>query len=408
MVVDSDSDREGSQPAHSRGWHAAVGLLPVILLILASLGAWMVRWTGAPSHASGDTFWYSRTALEDAGWAPEAATVEAARLALDDPRAGADSAAVANWIRTAATIDPRYPAIFDERPLYPLTATPFLVLLGPAGMVVPVLVGALIAGAAVGWLVVSRTGRPLVGVATAIALFALPTGAAMTLEYADALMLGLWAVALAAASTYLARPRRRWLVVLAVAAVLMGWTKLANEVALAAALLGVAGYELLRRRPWRTAAALAAVAGVAVVVQLLVLQVSGAAGLMTSVQDLLTRHFADPDVANPITRLIRIDLGLVKAVPGRVLGMSPLDLLAFAGGAVGLVLAPGRWRLPWIAGAVATLGVVALHPVGSEIPRLLAPVWLTVVVGLGLLLNAALDRATAPQAAGARPVVGSA
>ncbi|MBI2778090.1 MAG: hypothetical protein HYX57_12645 [Chloroflexi bacterium] len=125
---------------------------------------------------------------------------------------------------------------------------------------------------------------------------------------------------------------------------------------------------------------LASVAAAIGVGQLILFALVGAPGLNETLQDYFTRHFAIPDVENPFWLLLRRDVSLVPRFLIS-LAMQPIVLVVAALGLGPLLLARSAWATMWLFAGLGAALTVAIHPVLSEIPRLMAPAW--VVVGFG-------------------------
>jgi hypothetical protein len=367
----------------------------LVLLACLGVGLWFVRWELNERRAGGDAFWYSRAAFGFAGSSPGEATREAAdvMVAYRGQEAG-------GWLTAPETVDPRYQRIFVARPLYPLVAAPFVPVLGIDAMVAAALLGGTCLAVVIGWSAWHLTRSRPVAAAAALFVFALPSGQFIAYLAPEGWMLALWAAGLAVASLQLADPRPGRLGLLAVATALLVVTKSPNAAVLAVALMVVAlvawRLDWPERRPALQAASVASavVAGQAVVNAAL-----GLPGFLDSVQDVLTDHFTQPDVESPMLALAAFDL---RQLPRWLTGLvgAPIELLLVVGGAVALARSGARWAIVWIVGGLATLLVVLAHPVTSEIPRLLAPIWASVALGLAVGLARLAGRAGARDAFG--------
>src|SRR5260221_307060 len=113
-----------------------------IALVGAIGGAmWTIRWLIEPIHAFPDTFWYTRMAFQDAGATASNATIAAAGAMVGWRGSGS----LDGYVHTVAAVDPRYAAIFEARPMYPLVAAPFIPILGPDAMVAASLLAGVVA-----------------------------------------------------------------------------------------------------------------------------------------------------------------------------------------------------------------------------------------------------------------------
>jgi hypothetical protein len=380
------------QLRHRRlAWGHGLGALAAVAILVS-----LVRLAVSGPGSTGDTFWYARQTFELNGHTEATANELASRLMAnvrgDDPAA---------WLRVAGSIDPRYPAIFTARPLYPLAANAMLPTDGFRGLLlVSVLAGAVCA------LAVASAGRLLSG-SSAIGLLAglltvlLPSGQWFRYLLADGLMLGVWAIALHAATRFRHLGGTGWLVVFATAVAGLWLAKSANGAAL---VLGVAlaplatGFPTLRSG--RTLRLL--VVGVGVGIGYVALSwLLGFAGIGDSLQDLATGHFALPDSGNPVGDLLSREGSLLTSLPGMVASAAvPIGLVV-----VGLVALRRFTKRAdvWLSASLCCVTLVAVHPLPSEIPRLMAPVWLAVAIGLSWVLVQGGDRLLRSRGARSRP-----
>jgi hypothetical protein len=363
-------------------------------LLLLSAVLWAARWAHDPQRSPGDTFWYTRYALELSGSNPHDATINAAQYVVQLSGVTDEAAQVRDeqgWIDLASTIDPRYPGIFLERPFYPATAALLVPAIGPSAMVISAAFAGALVGTILGLFVLLLTGSLLGAFSSAILLFALPSGSAIALIYSDGWMLVWWVLALAATSIYLTGGGRRWAGVFCIAVVLLAATKAVNLVPLVVALVGTTAIAVGRREDWPRAAFLSAVAVGVAVSESFVFLVLGLPGITVTLQDLFTAHFTKPDVPDPVALLAARDATYVRGWVASLVGAvsHPFTSLArneivLATGIAGLMGPASLWAVPWIIGSGATVIVVLLHPVPTQVVRLLAPLWPSVAIGLAL------------------------
>ncbi|MFI1992254.1 hypothetical protein [Actinoplanes sp. NPDC020271] len=184
--------RSSGGPARRRLVEGASILLVVAMAALL----FTVRYYGPEKRTSGDSFWYMRQALIFTGVDAETARKRAEALILEDyNRAGGDRTTY-----DTSTAKPRYRAIFDSRPGYPLFAAPFVAVLGPwTGMIAATLVLALVAAVLAYLAVWLASGLRLAGILASVLLFVLPTGFWMSRMLAEAgVVAGMLAVLLGA------------------------------------------------------------------------------------------------------------------------------------------------------------------------------------------------------------------
>ena len=368
---------DAARDAVDRPGRPTVGLIAA-LVVTASIG-WGLRWLTAEGHASGDTFWYTRQALEYVGNSEAQATSEAAGYLVRlghtrDPKP---------WVDLANSIDHRYPAIFESRPMYPLVAALLIPVAGLDAMVVSAALGALIFAVALGLVTHAVTGSARASVLAVALAYALPSGQWLAFLYADGWMFAFWTISLGCATAFLRQAGTGWLLALGIALVGLFASKSANGLVLVVAILAVAAIALVGRHPeqgrlWKLATLGAGLAAG----QLVLFAVLGAPGINETLQDYFTKHFSVPDVENPVRLLARRLLTLTPSLLRSVL--APLPLAVTAIGAIPLLTMRMPWAALWLAAGIATGLTVLVHPVLSEIPRLLAPVWITVALGLSI------------------------
>jgi hypothetical protein len=366
-----------------------------LAVVVVSAGLVLWRWSAPGPLVEADTWWYARGALIYSGSTQADAEKQASVLIC----VGRHSAAAASNPACSSyhpISSPRYARIFTTRPLYPLLAAP---LVGPLGGIAAALkaitMACCVAAGAFVYAGVRRSGGGrMAGFVALVALFVLPSGFWMTRLDAEAPMLvGLLGVTWGLLSWRNGRPSG-----LAWATAGLAWTfgaKSANGVAVAVALLVAAGLavafdERAGRRRNLGVGALGALGLLGWVVASAAFRLPG---LGDTVQDLATRHFTTPDIANPWGYLLHNDLGLVRSQTLLVLRLGWPWLLTLAG--LGTLIVQLRWRaIPWLAvGATGVLAVVA-HPLRSEYQRLVIPLWLPVAAGIALLIGSGLRRLT--------------
>jgi hypothetical protein len=352
-----------------------------------------IRLLTAPRVVSGDTFWYARATLLFSG-AGETAATDGAAAFMHEQRGDAPE----SWVRLVAEIDPRYPAIFASRPLYPLLAAPLLPLVGLSGL----LIVSLAAGVACAAFAATAAYRiwesAIAAIAAGILVVALPSGASIAFAYADGLMIAAWTATLVLAADYLGRGGRWRVVAFAVALAASVMAKSANGMLLALTFVGLAVVlAIFRNQQRRGAIVLAGVAMAITVTYLGISPLLGFAGIGDSLQDLATLHFSAPDVADPIGLLLRRDRALIAAAPSMV-AAAMIPVIACVIGLGALIQRRSVAAMVWAAAGAGSFVLVLLHPITTEIPRLVAPLWVSVALGFGGLLSVALKRLGAMRA----------
>lgn len=367
------------------------------LVLFAVLGAvlGLVRWDFEQSHASGDAFWYARMALEYSGASREDATSAAATFIVGEGRG--DDPAV--YVRYADTVDPRYPAIFESRPLYPLIASTIVPVAGlRAAMALAALAAGVAFAMAFGWFVQRFTGSLAAALAATSLAYVLPSGQWFAYMYADGWMLVFATLALAFGCVYLGDSRARYLSAFAASFVLLHLTKPANGAVLGVSflLLGVGAW--IVGSPNRRPAAILATASLTIALAHLgAFALLDLPGLETTLQDMFTLHFSQPDVLNPLERLLRRDVE-VAGMALRFPLQEPGTVLFLAVLVAPLVAIRRIWAAVWLIGGFAAVLTILAHPVTSEFPRLLAPVWITAALGAGLWITHLLSSVKAQTA----------
>ena len=292
---------------------------------------------------------------------------------------------------------PRYEAIFLSRPGTAVVFAPLVGMAGPlCGMWLTVLTCTLAASLLV--YLVLRTlglGRPA-AVLGQVLYLVLPTGewSMYLLSEAPALVL---TVVLLLGVTYVVKERPGLGTGLITAAFLAGmFVKYSQFLLIAAGLAAMALVAAIVHRRFDRPVLI--VGGLALLWIPLLLAVSALMnwpGGAESIQDLLTGHYAEPDVADPVHQLLRLNVyfwswWLVQQLT------APLLLVSWAA-AAGIL----RWtRTPiwWAVTAIflSALATQAGHPVASQGDRLYVGAWLLVVVAVPLLADKMTNRPGSP------------
>lgn len=384
---------------HARDWRVvALGGL-----LLAAVG-WLVLWTTTAPRTGWDGLMYHRFALEYAG-AP-VAEQEAVAWSLferygDPTLVESVSAGIEGggspWDAIGQPGRERWVDIYRSRPMYP-------VLVGAAyplvGSVAPMLVSALAVliftmavGAGVGWL--HGYG---VSVTAVVLAFSNPRLAQWLISMVpDGLGIALWTASLVLTAVYVRAGDRRWLLAVGVAATLLAFTRPIGAF-LPPTLLLAAGAAALARRPeWRR---LALAAGTSIVV-VGIFAVYGVAmelpGLRDQLQDLPTRHFSRPDVADPIAWTADVALTQLRGALLPSLARDPSIWGPVAIAVIGFVLVGRSWALsPFVAAIVVLPLAYLVHPQLSEAQRIMAPIWASLSVGMALVIVWVIGQLQAP------------
>lgn len=283
------------------------------------------------------------------------------------------------------TDNPRYTAIFDTRPGYPLAVAAVEPLLGLKAALWAVPVGATLLAGLMVWLLLRELGAtPAAAAGGQLLLYVLPIGwwgSQMLTE--GPILAGVTAAVLGA--VWLTRGRRTLgATTLILGLAVVAAVKYSTALPLAAALAVVAVAGLWLRGVDRVGAVLAmTIGGTSTAVLLWLSQARGWPGIGDTAQDLFAVHFTRPDVPDVVSRLVAAD----EAYWPHWLLISPLNVALLAGLVVaGWVLVRRSPMAALIVGAAAAVGVVltAAHPDPFEVDRLYSLLWLLPVVGLPL------------------------
>lgn len=344
------------------------------MAVAVGIGRWLVE----PRDGNADVFYYARATLEFAGVPRADAASQAAAFTYQMLHPGHVGTYQPADLLVSA--DPRYAGFFAARVLYPALASLLVPFVGLWGLVVVSFCSSAVAAIAVGTAGRGITGSTALGALASLAFLISPGGRYGYWVSADAPALALVAAALVCAGAYLSRGSRFAVASCLVTSGLLAVTKVGNLDALVAAGVVVGVIGVIRRTEWRDRALMLAAGGVALgIVATVGGHVAGWPSVMDQIQDLLTQHFRTPDVASPLPQLLRRDFDARQWLT-RDLALVPIGAIVFAGLA-GLVLRLGPRTLPWLVAAGSAWLLVLIHPVHSDIDRVLAPLWLSVAVG---------------------------
>lgn len=318
--------------------------------------------------------------------AEQAARWNAAQVA-PDPNAPswtveADCMAV-NADHFIPTGSPRYQAIFDPRPGYPLVTAALAPLTGVrfALWAVPV-ASVLFAGLGVWWLLRTiRVGSPTAAAGQAL-LYLLPVGTWGTQALTDGPVLAGVVAAMLGGVLLVAGRLRSGTLMLVLGLAWTALVKYSTALPLAGVLViaALAAWWLgtLDRR------GLALLGGISAAATAGILAVShrlGLPGTTDSLQDTFTDHYAHPDVPDVWARLLDANIGYWTRWPILV----PSNLLLAAGVLLG-GWALWRWQraaaLVVLATAAVGVALTIAHPEVNALDRLYVLTWLAPVVGL--------------------------
>jgi hypothetical protein len=313
---------------------------------------------------------------------------------------------------------PRYLAIFTSRPGYPLLAAPIAAVSGLRfGLWAAAMLCTLLGGFLVLLLLRTLGCSRLVALGGEALFLAAPTGYWGSRMLTDGPSLTTVLLMLLGA-VWLVRLRRTrtglWLLA---AGLVTGFVIRYSSEQMVALVLTLAALLCLWRVPssrHRDMRLLALVSGVGFVLSEVLSTLLGWPGFSASLQDTFTKHFARPDVPDPLSKLFRLDLHYWGYFPVS----EPTALLLVAGLATLAVLLVRRdpvYGVLVVAVALTGVGAVVAHPIASQSDRLMMPVWLLLVLGLPPLIRSTPAPSAAAEPAGggtsttpsdeARPVV---
>jgi hypothetical protein len=145
-----------------------------------------------------------------------------------------------------------------------------------------------------------------------------------------------------------------------------------------------------RQPVWRRFAAATVAAGIPALAVLLLFLALGMPGIVDVLQENPTRHFALPDVPDPVAHWLT---QIRWAVPSRLLPTllaDPLLLGLVLTGLAGLVMARSWTVAPFLAALLVIPVAWLIHPIWYDANRILSPAWVSLSVGLAILVKLGL------------------
>lgn len=359
-----------------------------------SLVLWLLRWHSAKGQYMGDSFMYADRTYRLAGQSARESSIHAMQMTCRWLHHRADAAQFPTGCRHGyLSINPEYAAIFHDRVGYPLLAAALLPLFHTGAFAVALGICAVLAGTGVAVLARLVGGSVPAALAAVALLFGVreATWLARIGSEAPALV-GVVGVACA-----LVAIRRigaaRAAVPLALSSVWLFVVRPSSAVELALAIGVVYGVVALRSRDRLDVTVAATGAGI-LLAELAVMQVLHSPGLTTTLQDTFTHHFLRPDVDHLVSRYLAL-LARTSARLGVGIVRHPLaPALAVVG--VAAALAVRRFRTPAICVVAIAIASAVVHPVFTEVPRLVSPGTLVEAVGLAVGVPAVVRRLRAP------------
>lgn len=362
--------------------------------------AWLVVWPNTEPRTSWDSLMYHRFALEYAGASSEQATSGAwtiyeryasdrdVQLTLAGIRAGGSP-----WDAMEEPARERWVGLYRSRPLYTVLVAagyPVLGLRAPllvsAGAVLIFTVALLVGlGAIVGY------GAALVA---AIIGFANPLFARwLVFLQPDGLSLALWTAGLVAAAGLVHFGGRRWLAGLVVAAMALSFTRPLGVFLPVAMGIPFAIALAVRSDAWRRLGLATLATAIPVAIFAAYSHLLGLPGAGDALQDLPSRHWLRPEVADPVRWTWDVATTQIKEPLIPTLLGDPTLWVPLVVGVVGLLVVGRSWALAPMVAAVAVVPLAYLiHPQLSEAPRTMAPVWLSLQVGMALVAARAITK----------------
>ncbi len=297
-----------------------------------------------------------------------------------------------DWLTRHDGTTERYKEIFYARPGYPFLASLIAPLTGVWAALWVVSLAFTLAGGALAIVLIRLAGGSVRGAWIGeILFFALPTGSLGVQRLTDGPAVTLTLAALVGAVLLACRRSLLPGTFALCGALALGYFVRYSAFTLLCAALLVASLICLGRRGSRHAGtvALAGVSSVGLVGITVGARLMGWPGASSTMQDTFTDHFKQPDVADPVHQLVRLNTEFWSYVPWQhqTAAFLPIALC-------GLALA-ALWRTDVTVAVLTICLLVVAHPVYGQYARLVLPIWLLPVLGLPFLTpkRSAEDRA---------------
>jgi hypothetical protein len=352
--------------------------------------AWAMLWFSTDSRAGWDSLVYHKYAFEYAGlpteqqnalsWDLFARYASPTMVLYVSETLGGEE-----WQFETESNDRRWALQYRMRPAYPALVAAAYPLLGTRA---PLAVSAfavvlLVATTFIGLHLLAgfRVAAISTGLAISNILFTPWLVALMT----DGLAISLWAVTLTTGALWVAQGRGVWLAALGLAVLALCLTRPMGI--LAPLVFGLSAIAAgLARAEWRRFLVATLTAAIPALAVTAFFAAAGFPGFLDLLQDLPTVHFSAPDVADPVgwtLNNVRYQLSETLLVG---LLARPLVVLLVAASIAGLLLVGRWWTVPFLAALAVVPFAYFVHPETSELARTLAPAWVSVHVGLSLLI----------------------
>jgi hypothetical protein len=351
---------------------------------------------GVHFRVFGDSFWLIRDVFMTTGVSLEQATRRALEVFLPlGGNYGPDiTAAVNSNISGYLAISPRYTAIFESRPLASLILAPFLLTFGSSAIGWVIAVELALAAIVMVFFTAQLTKRrvgssPLLAAITLVCFFALPPGewgSAYLYEGLSYFFVGL--IALLALFVLQRTPRAHLAALILLPVSFLGLAAKSSGTTPFLIVLAVAFGWLILRTRGKDRAPLIALGSVllASAVWAGIGALNKWPGVMDSLQDTFTNHFALPDVPNPIELWKNLLISSTKGEIHWALDNPaiPLALLALV---IFVVLRFGMTSVLVVGFVLAGVANYFIHPEPSEFERFIAVAWLAAVVAVPVLIT---------------------
>lgn len=359
--------------------------------LLTGVAVWLMLWLGTSPLAFYDSLVYHKLAFELAGLPPK--EQDAASWELFVRYGSADLVGYVEtsldgeaWSFDLSPGQERWELQYRMRPAYPaLVAAAYPVLGTRAPLAISAFAVILfVTTTAVG--VCMLAGLRVAVIATGLGIANVLFNPWLVSLLTDGLAISLWAVTLTTGALWFVQRRIVWLAALGLAALALCFTRPIGVLAPAVFLLCAIAAAAARADAWRPFALAAIVAAVPAAAVTLVFALAGFPSVLDLLQDLPTNHFTEPDIADPVGWMVNNAVyHLTTTMPAGLIGR-PLVLVAVVGGIAGLVFVGRWWAAPFLAALPLVLMSLLLHPVTSELDRTLAPAWVSLHLGLALLV----------------------
>ena len=342
------------------------------------------------STLDADSVWYAKLAYQYLGRSPQEAHHLAEMLWCTTDTNPDCTTVFANHL--PPTSAPRYVAIFDSRPGYPLAIAGLTTIIGNLRLalwIIPV-VCTLLAGLGVYWLLRLLGLVPALAATGQVLYYVLPTGVWGVHALTEGPITA-GAIAVILGGVLLSRGRFAWGTILLVIGLgSMAVIKYSTALPLAGLVLLAAIICWWQRDADRRG--LAVLGGISALTGAIVLYISSKfalPGFSDTAQDLFTNHFAKPDVPDVMQRMI----GANGSFWAQFLTVDTNNLLLLAGLVVGLTALFRHHRIAAalvLATVLTGLALAVAHPDPSGGVRLYLLAWVGVVIGAPVFAHRAI------------------